>query len=74
MKVHSLGQAQQARATFFEQNPDITQRVAELDRTIERETDLERRRHWELLLARGQSRSLFRGHDLEHDLGPGLEL
>jgi hypothetical protein len=74
VKVDRLEQAQQARATFFEQNPDITGRVAEFDRTIERETELERRRHWDLLLAREQSRSLSRGHYIEHDLGPGLDL
>jgi hypothetical protein len=74
VKVDRLEQAQQARATFFAQNPEITQRVAELDRTIERETELERRRHWELLLAREQSRSVSRGHYVEHDLGPGLDL
>ena len=66
--------AKQARAAFFEQDPDITRRVAALDRTIERETELERRRHWELLVAREKSRSLFRGHDREHDIGPGLDL
>ena len=69
-----LEQAQHERATFFEHNPDITQRVAELDRTIERETEAERRRQWELLVAREQSRSLSRGHHREHDLGPGLDL
>ncbi len=74
VKVDRLEQAQQTRATFFQHNPDITQRVAELDRTIERETEAERRRQWELLVAREQSRSLSRGHHMEHDLGPGLDL
>jgi len=73
-KVNSLEQAQQSRAAFFEQNPDITRRVAELDRTIEHETELERRRHWELLVAREQSCAVSRGHYIEHDLGPGLDL
>jgi hypothetical protein len=73
-KVDRLEQAQHERATFFEHNPDITQRVAELDRSIERETEAERRRRLELLVAREQSRSLSRGHHREHDLGPGLDL
>jgi recombination DNA repair RAD52 pathway protein len=73
-KVNSLEQAQQTRAAFFEHNPDITGRVAEIDRSIERETEAERRRSWELLVAREQARSITRGHHIEHDLGPGLDL
>ncbi len=38
VKVDRLEQAQQARAIFFEHNPDITQRV----------TELERQQHWKL--------------------------
>jgi hypothetical protein len=38
VKVGRLEQAQQARATFFEQKPDVAEQVAELDRTIHRES------------------------------------
>jgi len=48
--------------------------VAELDRTIERETELERRQQLKLLLAREQSRSVSHGHYIERDTGPGLDL
>jgi hypothetical protein len=67
-------EAQQLRTAFLEQHPDVLQRVAELGRAIERETELERQRSWELLLERERTRRLSRSHDLGRDLGPGLDL
>jgi hypothetical protein len=73
-QVGRAEEAQQVRTAFLGQHPDVLQRVAELDSAIELETDLDRRRSWELLLERERSRSLPRGHDLGRDLGPGLDL
>jgi hypothetical protein len=67
-----LEQARTSREDFFARHPEVPNRLAELDRIIERAEENDRRRRWELLKERERARHL--GIDHELDRGYGMEL
>ena len=60
------------RETFLERQPDVLPRLAQLDRDIGLQEQLENARHWQQLLQREQERQLGRGFDRGADLGIDL--
>jgi len=70
--VAQLEKARTSREEFLAQHPEVSSRLAELDRAIAHEQQNERRRSWELLKEREQARRLGISHEL--DRGYGIEL
>jgi hypothetical protein len=73
-EVARLEQAQQAREAFLAEHPDVPGRISDLNRAIEAREQLEQIRRLQLLRERGQTRQFQRGHDLQPDLGYGIDL
>ena len=71
-EITQLEQARTSREEFFAKHPEVPNRLAELDRAIERREENDRQRSWELLKEREHARRLGISHDL--DRGYGLEL
>jgi hypothetical protein len=71
-EVEQLHQAQQARQAFLVRHPEAPYRVAELDRAIEHEEGLERRRNLEQLLERGRAQQMGVAHERGTALGIDL--
>jgi len=71
-EIVQLEQARTSREEFLAKHPEVPNRLAELDRAIERREDNERQRSWELLKEREHARHLGIYHDL--DRGYGMEL
>ena len=67
-----LEQRRTSREEVLARHPEVLSRLAELDRSIAREEENERRRSWELLKEREHARRL--GIDHEPDRGYGVEL
>lgn len=57
---------------YLSEHPEVPGRLAELNRAIEREEELERGRSWERILQREQARSLGISHEV--DTGLGIDL
>jgi acyl carrier protein phosphodiesterase len=79
-RLAELEAAQAARHSFLTEHPEVPGRLADLNRAIKREQELERLRSWELVkqreLARhlGRSHDVDRGYEVELDRGYGMEM
>ncbi len=73
-EVARLERAQHAREVFLAEHPDLPGRISELNRSIEAREQLENMRRLQLLREREQARQFQRGHDLQPDLGYGIDL
>ena len=72
--VTRLERAQQARDEFLAQDPSALERLADLDRAVKAQENLERQRHWPVVHQRAQQHSFHQGHDLGRDRGLGMGL
>jgi len=71
-EVAQLEQALASREEFLGQHPEVSNRLAQLDRAIARQQENERRRSWELLKEREHARRPGIHHDIDRDYGLGL--
>jgi hypothetical protein len=72
--VTRLERAQQARDEFLAQDPSALERLADLDRAVKVQENLERQRHWPVVHQRAQQHTFHQGHDLGRDRGLGMGL
>jgi hypothetical protein len=73
-EVACLEQAQTGREAFLAEHPDVPGRISDLSRSIEAQEQLENMRRVEMLRKRGQARQVQHSHDLQPDLGYGIDL
>ena len=73
-EVTRLEQSQQVREAFLAEHPDVPDRISDLSRSIEAREQLENMRRLQVLRERGQTRQFQRSHDLQPDLGYGIDL
>jgi conjugative relaxase-like TrwC/TraI family protein len=73
-EVARLEQAQAAREAFLAEHPDLPGRVSDLSRAIEAREQLDNMRRLQVLREREHARQFQRGHDLEPDMGYGVDL
>jgi conjugative relaxase-like TrwC/TraI family protein len=73
-EVARLEKAQHAREAFLVEHPDLPGRISDLGRAIEAREQLEDMRRLQVLREREQARQFQRGHELQPDLGYGIDL
>ena len=73
-EVTRLERAQHAREGFLAEHSDVPGRISELNRAIEAREQLENMRRFGMLRAQEHARQFQRGHDLQPDLGYGIDL
>ena len=73
-EVTRLERAQHAREAFLAEHSDVPGRISELNRAIEAREQLENMRRFGMLRAQEHARQFQRGHDLQPDLGYGIDL
>ena len=73
-EVTGLEEAQHAREAFLAEHPDLPGRISDLNRSIEAREQLEDMRRLQLLRQREQARQFHRSHNLEPDLGHGIDM
>jgi hypothetical protein len=73
-EVSRLEQAQNAREAFLSEHPDVPDRISDLGRAIEAREQLENMRRSQMLRERGQTRQAQHSHELQADLGYGVDL
>ena len=69
-----LEKAQAAREAFLAEHPDLPGRISDLSRAIEAREHLENMRRLQVLREREHARQFQRGHDLQPDMGYGMDL
>ena len=73
-EVTRLEKAQTAREAFLAEHPDVPGRISDLSRAIEAREQLDNMRRLQVLREREHARRFQRGHDLEPDMGYGIDL
>ena len=72
--VARLERAQRVRDEFLAQDPSSLERLADLDRAIKAQENVERQRRWHLVRQSKQQYSFHQSHDLGRDRGLGMGL